>query len=188
MRMHKVKSMNEYFEWMYGQACTDSVGNYIPNYKELLHYLNAKQFNYTLAMDGNRESDGIYLRYLYSCDVGMPAPVAASEIDIYPCSMLEMMIALCRRMEEVMSDSDYGDRTGQWFFEMIESLGLIDMVDGNFNFDICEEAMERFINRTYEPNGKGGLFTLKFSLEYPPCDVRNLEIWDQAMMYLNEVE
>ena len=44
---------------------------------------------------------------------------------IRPCSVLEMMIALSMRCEEqIMDDPDIGNRTGQWFWDMIDNLGL----------------------------------------------------------------
>lgn len=49
----------------------------------------------------------------------------ASYLDNRPCSVLEMIIALAIRLEEhIMDDPDIGNRTGQWFWDMIVSLGL----------------------------------------------------------------
>ena len=175
--------MNEYFEWMYSSVFTDSEGNYIPCYHELLQYLNSINFRYTIAMDGNRESDGISLRYHYGWYEHVPDAVIASEIDIYPCSVLEMMVALSRRMEsDVMGDSDYGNRTHIWFFNMLESLGIEDMTDENFSEFIVANAIDNWMDHNYASDGKGGLFTLKC----PYQDLRRVEIWEQAMWWLNE--
>ena len=43
-------------------------------------------------------------------------------------------------------------------------------------------VMQIFLNREYEPNGRGGLFTVNNS----PADMRTVEIWYQFMWYLNE--
>ena len=81
-----------------------------------------------------------------------------------------------------MDDPDYGDRTGQWFWNMIVSLGLGSMDDRNFVKNYVDDVIFRFINRDYEPNGQGSLFTL----EHPARDLRYVEIWSQAMWYLDE--
>lgn len=101
-----------------------------------------------------------------------------------PCSILEMMIALAIRCEEtIMDDTSRGDRTSQWFWEMIVSLGLGSMSDDRFAPDIVDDILDRFLNREYEPNGKGGLFTIK-NCEY---DLRDVEIWYQLCWYLDSI-
>ena len=94
--------------------------------------------------------------------------------------MLEMMVALCLRCEEqIMCNEEDGNRTGEWFNGMMNSLGLIEIVYEKEAYDI----LSRFANHAYEPDGKGGLFTI------PNCgkDMRTAEIWYQAMWYLDEV-
>lgn len=130
-------------------------------------------------MDENRSWDGINLRTRF--------------IDIYPnaqinierdCSILEMMIALSIRCEDyIMQDDRYGNRTGEWFWNMILSLGLTGMTDTNFNKGFVEEVLFRFITRDYDANGKGGLFTIL----NPHIDMRRIEIWHQLNWYLEEV-
>ena len=94
------------------------------------------------------------------------------------------MVALAFNGEEqIMNDSDYGDRTGQWFWNMIVSLGLGSMSDDNFDERYVYNTITRFLDRDYAPNGQGGLFTI----ENPAYDMRYVEIWSQFMWYLDEV-
>lgn len=78
--------------------------------------------------------------------------------------------------------ADIGNRTGQWFWSMIVSLGLASMDDNRFHQSRAEFVIERFRRRDYQPNGAGGLFTL----QNPKEDLRTLDIWYQMMAYLNE--
>ena len=82
-----------------------------------------------------------------------------------------------------MDDPDLGDRTSQWFWRMIVSLGLGSMVDERFDISMVHDVVERFLNREYEPNGKGGLFTIRHC-EY---DLRDVEIWYQLCWYLDSI-
>lgn len=171
---------NEYFDWMC--ALVKRRGS---SYRKLLRRLHEIDFYYTIPLDGNREEDGIDLRYRFAHEEGYRDSVVANCLDNYPCSVLEMMIALAIRCEEtIMSDPDVGDRTGKWFWEMIESLGLIDMSDRNFDLDYVDRVVKRFLDRKYKRNGEGGLFTLKHCRQ----DLRQVEIWYQMCWYLNESE
>ena len=95
-----------------------------------------------------------------------------------------MMIALAIRCEEhIMDDPDIGNRTGQWFWNMIVNLGLGSMTDAKFDENYTNMVIERFLNREYERNGDGGLFTVKHSRR----DLRTVEIWYQMCWYLDEI-
>ena len=170
---------NEYFEWLFELMCTNRYSDNI-SYRKLLMYLHGKDFRYSIAMDENRADDGYELRYRYS--------LKRPDIDdIYayldePCSVLEMMVALAIRCEEhIMDDDEIGDRTRQWFWNMVVNLGLGDMDDANFDKRYVNDVIERFLDREYEPDGRGGLFLIR------DCDVdlRDVEIWYQLMMYLD---
>ena len=95
-----------------------------------------------------------------------------------------MLIALAIRCEEhIMDDPDIGNRTGQWFGGMIDNLGLGSMYDENFDRDYVDEKIGIFLNRDYERNGKGGLFTVK----HCKYDLRTVEIWYQMCWYLDYI-
>lgn len=173
----------EYVEWMYQLVPNKRFSKTQP-YKKLFNYLHSVEFTYTIPLDGNRAEDGIQLRYRFADDRGYPQQMIAAYLDNQPCSVLEMMIALVVRYEDnIMCDSDMGDRTGQWFWGMIENLELLQMTDGYFDEDYVEYVVYRLLNREYKRNGKGGLFTVSRQ----NVDMRNVEIWYQAAYYFNEV-
>lgn len=171
-----------YFQWLYDRASDDSRVH--KTYRDLLLFLHTVPFNYILPMDGNRESDGINLRYRFAAENNIDDILIRVTIDSYPCSVLEMMLALAIRCEEsFMHDADIGDRTREWFWVMLTNLGLSSMSDGSFDRDLREKRVDTFIYRKYDFEGHGGLFTV------PNCkrDMRSIEIWAQLMMYLNSI-
>lgn len=177
---------NDYFEWICQLVCGEHYSQLtgICDYRELLKYLHRTEFSYILPMDMNRQSDGIDLRYQYGYENSIDDRMIACYIDTKPCSVLEMMAALAKRCEDdIMHDSDFGDRTSQWFLYMIESLGLSDMMDDNYDPYLVENVVNRFLARKYKKDGKGGLFYI------PGCkkDMRNAEIWYQMNWYINTI-
>lgn len=166
---------NEYFEWLYELVCGDLYSERI-SYRKLLMSLHSTEFIWTCPRDENRAIDGIELRQRFSEDL-------ADYIE-GPCSVLEMIIALAIRCEEnIMDDTKYGDRTTQWFWKMINNLGLGDMVDTRFDKLYVKDTIQRFLYREYSPDGKGGLFVIR-NCDY---DVRDVEIWCQLMWYINTI-
>lgn len=174
---------NEYFEWMCKLVYDEKYFKH-RSYQKLLTYLNNREFVYILDMDGNRAEDGIDLRYRFGYENHCDYPIIAHYLDVRPCSILEMMVALAFRCEEhIMGDPDIGDRTGQWFWGMVASLGLENMDDVGFDERYADGIIERFLNREYKRDGKGGLFTVKHSHR----DLSSIEIWYQMHSYLNQL-
>lgn len=182
MTQKNIQIQEEYFEYLYNFTCRDRYSKHY-SFKKLLRYLYDTEFEYSIAMDKNRASDGISLRSRfasYYC-------IDNEDIEYYipqPCSVLEMMIALAVRCEEnIMDDPKKGNRTNQWFWGMISSLGLNGMFDDRFDEEYVEEVVNRFLDRNYEPDGRGGLFTVR----HCDYDLRDVEIWTQLLWYLDEI-
>ena len=167
-----------YFEWLIDlldrKRCK--------RYSKLLSHLYDKDFEYSIRMDENRYKDGITLRHYYAEYKHLPDELVSDELCGFDCSILEMMVALSMRCEDIMSYSSTDDRTAVWFWNMIDNLGLSYYDDRHYNYQDVEEILDIFLNREYKPNGEGGLFTI----HNPPCDIRDAEIWCQMTWYLNE--
>lgn len=175
---------DEYFDWLFDIVHED---RFIDPYSftTLLKHLHNIEFTYSRrhSDDANRAEAGRDLRYRFAWLEGY-SDVYEDVLDILggPCSVLEMMVAVAIKCEETMDDPSIGDRTGQWFWGMIVNLGLGSMNDLKFDQDKVDDIIARFLNREYEPNGKGGLFSLKHS----DIDLRNVSIWRQMCWYLDE--
>lgn len=109
-------------------------------------------------------------------------------VDIYgviefETNVLEIMVYLATRIENtIMANSEYGDRTGLWFWYMMESLDIIQYDNKCFDEPEVEQKLDNFIERRYEKNGFGGLFTVDNSR----FDARKTNIWQQAMDFVTD--
>lgn len=177
---------NQYFEWLYNLVCENRYSGQV-SFRKLLMYLYSVEFRYSIPKDKNRVEDGIDLRWRFACTGEYTCSHIVNHYFVAacldgPCTILEMMIALAIRCEEnIMDDPAIGNRTAQWFWGMVTSLGLGSMIDTRFDRDRADEIIERFLNHDYEPNGKGGLFTIRDT----DCDMREIEIWWQLCRYLD---
>ena len=175
---------NEYFDWMYRLVCSERRYSKGRSYRKLLSYLHHVEFTYTIPMDGNRAEDGVDLRYRFGYENSYDERMIASYVDDRPCSVLEMMIALAFRCEEhIMDDPDIGNRTGKWFWGMIDNMGLGDMSDSRFDECAADDAVTRLLDRDYDRDGAGGLFTV----ENCRHDLRTVDIWYQMSWYLRNI-
>lgn len=175
--------LDVYFDWLSTIVCGDRFSKNT-SYRKLLMYLHSVEFRYDIRNDANRARDGLGLRYRFFYD--------HQEFDYEdedtcfedPCSVLEMMIALALHCEEhIMTDPTIGDRTGEWFWRMITNMGLGSMTDNNFDKRYVRDVVERFLDREYEPDGRGGLFRVKDAKR----DLRTVEIWYQFCWYLRTI-
>lgn len=178
--MGRDEIINDYFEWLCSLICGYRNSKQI-TYDKLLMRLHSTEFTYLLPMDKDRAQNGINLRGRFAWEHGMNS---VPECLAGPCSIFEMMVALSVFCEEnIMDDPNIGNRTGQWFWSMVVSLGLGAMTDRRFDKQYVDDVLTRFLNREYEPNGKGGLFRINDC----DCDVRELDIWHQFCRYLNGI-
>lgn len=171
---------NEYFDWLYNLVSEKRYSNSL-SYRKLLMRLHDIEFVYSIRKDKNRAADGVNLRYRFA--IGKDEDYILNCLE-GPCSVLEMIIALAIRCEEtIMDDPTIGNRTGQWFWGMITNLGLGSMIDSRYDKATVDGIVNRFLNREYQPNGKGGLFTVR-NCKY---DLREVEIWTIMLWYLDSI-
>ena len=156
--------------------CAMVHGDYVPNpahYRKVLWQLHSTQFVPIMKMDENRVKDALNFRFRCFYDDKTE-----------PVSVLELMVSLSDRLEtETMQGTADRDRTADWFWAMMDSLGLVTMTDELYDEEETSRILRRFMRRRYSRNGRGGLFTIK----HHPDDMRKHELWYQAALYLDEV-
>lgn len=133
-------------------------------------------------MDENREADGLSMRDQFAYENNLEEREAEEALS-GECSMLEMMVGLALRCENVMEDPQYGNDAYYWFWQMIGNLGLHDMADDRFDPGYFESVIERFLDRDYDRDGNGGLFVVN----KPRHDMRTVDIWCQANWAMTEL-
>lgn len=147
-------------------------------YGHLFDYLHEIQFEWSIDLDENRALDGIWMR---------------EDLDGFifanPCSVLEMLSAFARRIDDEYIGEMNCRKPDIIFMEMIENLNL-DQFDNNFwkkvggfrcKSDISE-ILDVWMDRKFGPLGDGSPFPLRHSL----VDQSKVQIWDQMLAYLNE--
>lgn len=170
---------DRYFQWLCSLVCfSDDV-----TYNNLLSFLYDTIFTSPILMDDNRAYDGCNLRYHFGDDEEVYMSRITYELDYRPCSVLEMMIALALRLEqEILYDPEKTNICPNIFWAMIDNMDLLKMSDDNFDVEYVFLRVNGMLDRTYDYDGKYGLFSAK----NPRGDFRKMEIWYQAQAYLIE--
>lgn len=166
-----------YLEWLYSQVADVTRRSPSRTYWSLFRLLYSKEFIWTIPNDDNRVADGKALRHEFLEDVHT-WHVDRNWMDL-GCSMLEMLIALSRRLGDL---TDVEPRECFWHFMSV--LGLSHYSDNRqIPHDEVNEILDIVIWRRYRNDGEGGLFPLK---HLPRQDQRDVEIWYQLNTWLNE--
>lgn len=171
----------EYFNWLCEMVHIDSHECW--NMAKDLHSI---EFTWSIPMDENRAMDGVELREDFFRD---NLHIDSGYLDYMdePCSVLEMFIALAKRINFLMDDPyEYRSRVSDYFWEIVHNLSLDEYTDdvyyscnGNYDLNLIIDCL---LNREYEWNGVGGMFPLRHTVS----DQTEVEIWSQMQEYLEE--
>ena len=150
-------------------------------YENLLRTLYDMVFYSLIPYDDNREEDGLRLRENFIYEQGQHA-LSFFDFNNNNCTVLEMLIGLSQRLNFETALSKWEKSPSEWFWILLNNLGLDIYTDDNFNEQIVREKIKIFLDRQYGENGEGGLFPLK----YPRRDQRTVELWYQMSDYILE--
>lgn len=167
-----------YFKWLAVQVVNARLKNPNATYWSTLQQLYGAEFVWRIRNDDNRVADGKALR-----DEFLETHPIAVTLEWYDqgCSFLEMLITLARRL----SFQTEGASAAEWFWQLLGNVGLV-INDATYASNHTEpfvaQVLDQINNRTYDSNGRGGLFPLNDS----PVDLRQVELWNQMNYYLLE--
>lgn len=169
-----------YFDWLTGIVTHDRKNR---NFNRLLETLHFREFIWSsnIPLDEDRSLDGARLRLDFATDEKIDPMVASNALQ-GPCSVLEMMIALCRKCELQITGEVGDEHPERIFWDMVDNMCLINMDDGRYDEVYVQTCIDNLLYRDYRPNGLGGLFTV----ENAEKDMRNLPIWVQMTWWINE--
>lgn len=169
---------------MMNQAQTEAYLDYLEpqvgiesgeSFRGLLHLMYETEFVWQppIIGDRNRLADGLEIRAEWIDATGQVGEMG-------PCSFLEVLVGLSRRMAWLTSENAEG-----WGWQLLINLELDRMRDSLSRYKIrkARDILDSVIWRTYEPDGTGGFFPLN----YPPEDQRRVELWYQMNAYVIEI-
>lgn len=173
----------KYYQWLWETYLDDGKHHY---YSRLLEKLFEREYYWALGYDQNREDDGLELRWLFESshefvdDEGKEFEKWDGET---PCSVLEMLCALSKRVEDyitcpVRGEPDYS----RWFWTMLENCGLLTFNDDDWDEEKVDQIISFVLDRKYSKDGVGGFWPLK----NPRKDQRKVDLWYQANYYIGE--
>lgn len=172
------------------------------DYTKLCSLLHRTPFVVLNPMDDNRVSDAKQLRSkwlstIYVRDERLKEEYA-KDINSIPISMFEILVALAIHINDyVLADPDKPELPANLFWNFIDNIVAYGQFGSKYTkasqvlindkwCDFTEKTMsaslDRIINRTYHPDGVGGLFPLKD----PKINQRKEELWTCCMAYINE--
>jgi hypothetical protein len=148
-------------------------------YSRLITALYDKPFKWFIPHDDNRAVEGLKLREIYCEEYRLPIERVRFNSEV---SLLEVIIGLSIRCFLALEDNPDNVRVEDWFWILIRNTGLDLFDDENYLDNMVDLTMNKVINRTYTPSGRGGLFPLNGRHK----DQRKVELWYQMSLYLVE--
>lgn len=172
----KENPQKTYLRWLESQLRDEHVPP-TKTYIELSHLMAEKEFVFVIAMDNNRIVDGLDLRTHFANEHNLRSNFRE---DLGPCSFLEVLIGLSRRMAFIAGGQPPG-----WAWQLLTNLELDRMSDplSRRKHIKVQEIMDAVIWRTYSPDGMGGFFPLA----WPDGDQTQVELWYQMNSYIEEL-
>lgn len=165
----RIQSLEElYFQWL-ARPILDSWE--VQGLDEVnLKTIHRMKFDAIVTNDLNRALDGVALREEFLYEHGVKSsPWEIQGWLMFPCTMLEMLIALADRA------AFQTDKSPEFWFGIF-------MKNLRINESSLYHALQRLNERQYDYDGTGGLFPLRNPLE----DQRGVELWYQMSAYIME--
>lgn len=167
--------LSAYRLWLNNKVANDIS----PAYGQLLAILWRTEFVAEYQQDENRIEDARGLRDEFADSIDIEN-ADYLKLKATPVRLIEVMISLAVRISNIISvDGD----TSKYFWEMVASLELQKLDDGNYNASSAQKHIDILLGHKYRRNGRGGLFFIRDI--GPEYNAPMLDLWTQAMAWIN---
>lgn len=183
----------EYFEWLVSKVTSPVVPADESARAVMSALYSIRIRDLPMAEDEPRLVDGKQLRMEYEDErcVNAFAPEDVANPDADLCTVLEMLVALSRRMDDIMRDPlDMSSSAPSWFW------GMVSTMVGQWYYPCCywsfpvnsatvhivSDCALRFLGRQYDGSGHNGNIFVGLP---PGIDIREIDIWTQACWFMS---
>lgn len=183
---------HEYFEWLVSKVTSPAVPDDAQARIVLQVLKDIRIKGLPMADDAPRLEDGKQLRTSFMDDTGMAAHSYkdALEPESGFCTVLELLVALSMRMDDIMRDPlDPCSSVPSWFWGMVSTMvgqSFYPCSYWTFSVDastpvVVAESTMKFLGRQYDPTGHNGNIFIDMS----GVDLRAIDIWAQACHFMS---
>lgn len=174
---------DKYYEWLLYRVCNSDFQR--NEYSMIFQDLASVEFRSSVERDDNLlEHVKYYLREGFTDEAEEHGVNVTIDEDL-PVSLLEVMVVLAVKAEDIMQSFDGVDYS-RWFWHMMKNSGLAFYTNYRYNKSGSMMTIRRILERKYEQNGRGGLFYIR-RIDTTKYDLTEIELWYQLMWYINEV-
>ena len=172
----------DYFHWLCAQVTIEQDMDSEFSYLFLLNRMFRMSFNDNTSNDRNRSADGVKLRHDFLEEYADNyTPREVSELLFPGANVLEVLVALAK-----LANFEWELGVMNWFGKFLQNLKLTCYVDKEIepgDINRIGRLLAKFNDRSYNPNGRGGLFPLRGKNWE---DQRGTELWYQLAHYIEE--
>lgn len=183
---------HEYFEWLVSKVTSPAVPDDAQARIVLQVLRDIRIQGLPMADDAPRLEDGKQLRTNFVDETGMTVRSYkdALEPDSGFCTVLELLVALSMRMDDIMRDPlDPSSSIPSWFWGMVSTMvgqSFYPCSYWAFSIDastpvVVAESTMKFLGRQYDPTGHNGNIFIDMS----GIDLRAIDIWEQACRFMS---
>lgn len=163
-------------------------------YSSLLELLHTISFTELVDNDGNRVQDALMYRDMFCIYENIDTTCITNTND-RECSVLELFVSFAIRISREAMAIPAQDIVWMWLFNLdllkYDDVFLIEaeLNEGLVYIDKIVDIVVKFVNRSYDKYGAGGIFPVSITTlakKNNNRDMRVVQLWDQMDLYMFE--
>ena len=195
-----IKVKDSYFNYLLSLISSDEI-DARQDYYNLCTLLFDTEYTVLNPMDNNRANDASTLRERWLDNIRVKderlKQEYANDVVVTPISVLEVLIALCVKVEDqILANPDVDYIAAKLFWELMDNLVkygtfgtaykkasdiLTDEKWCTFTEDAMKASIKKVVTRTYHEDGRGGLFPI----DKCKTNQRKMHLWANCMYYIS---